>query len=188
MDCTQIGKIVKRDPKTVWKWLKKHGIETRPRGDNWRQLPLDGSPFRGKSHTEKFKAELSAISIKDGRVPYLKNGVHWMAATGRKPSSWRGGITPERQAFYATKEWKECVRSVWKRDDAFCQMCGLNHRTIERGNPRFTIHHIDSFMIKERRAVLINLLLVCQPCHYWIHSSENIEGVFLGAGHKSTRG
>src|SRR6266545_6271825 len=32
LDTTQIAHIVKRDPKSVWNWLKDFGIPTRPRG------------------------------------------------------------------------------------------------------------------------------------------------------------
>ncbi len=186
MDCTQISRLLGCDPKTVWKLLKVQRIKTRPRGANWRDnLVLDGSAFRGKKHTPENREKQRQRRLQDGHVPYLKNGIHWLHATGRRPSSWRGGLTPERQAFYSTPEWKECVKAVWKRDDATCQRCKLDHRKIERGNPRFTIHHIDSFMIRERRADIDNLILLCEPCHKWIHSSKNTEGVLLGAGHKS---
>src|SRR5574341_544494 len=32
LDCTQISKMVDRDSKSVWNWLKDFGIPTRPRG------------------------------------------------------------------------------------------------------------------------------------------------------------
>ena len=31
-DCVVIGKLVGRDPKNIWNWLKDYGIETRSRG------------------------------------------------------------------------------------------------------------------------------------------------------------
>lgn len=154
MDCTQIAKIVNRDPKSVWNWMKAFGIPCRPRGANHAQLPKDGSPMRGKPMP---KGNLSA--------------------------AWKGGITPERQAFYATDEWKECVKSVWRRDDALCQVCKLDYRFAERSKVKFEIHHIDSFSIVERRSAIDNLMLVCQPCHRWIHSVKNTERRYLGAGH-----
>lgn len=183
MDCTQIAKIVNRDPKSVWNWLQAFGIPCRPRGSNHAQLPKDGSSFRGKNHTEEYKQAQRDRRLADGHVPYLKNGQHWLKEEGAQSPAWKGGITPERQAFYATEEWKECVKQVWRRDDALCRVCKLDHRFIERGNPRYDIHHIDSFMIKERRAVLDNLVLLCQPCHKWIHSLKNTERRYLGAGH-----
>jgi hypothetical protein len=36
LDCVQIGQLVKRDPKTVWHWLRCAGITTRPRGSDER--------------------------------------------------------------------------------------------------------------------------------------------------------
>jgi transposase-like protein len=182
MDCTQIAHMVKRDPKSVWNWLKAFGIPTRPRGSNVGQLPKDGSPFRGKHHTTELRGQIRARALADGRVPYLKNGQHWLKESGSHPPSWRGGITPERQAFYSTQEWKAAVVGVWKRADAKCEKCGLDHRTLIRGTVRFDIHHIDSFQIVARRAEVDNLMLVCYPCHKWIHSKRNRKGKYLGKG------
>jgi hypothetical protein len=186
LNCTQIAHIVKRDPKSVWNWLKDFGIPTRPRGYgdlNRRFKKGEESAFKGKKHTDKYKEAVRQRRLQDGHVPYLKNGIHWLKATGRRPGSWKGGITPERQAFYSTPEWSDAVKAVWKRDDAICQRCKLDHRTIERGKPQFTIHHIDSFKIRERRAVVENLILLCRPCHYWVHSKKNTRGEYLGKGH-----
>lgn len=102
---------------------------------------------------------------------------------GKDAPSWKGGVTPERQAFYSTPEWSDAVKSVWARDDAKCQRCGMDYRTVDRSEMSFHIHHIDSFMIKDRRADVDNLLLVCYKCHRWIHSKYNTTKEFLGYGH-----
>ena len=183
LNCTEIAHIVKRDPKSVWNWLKDLGIETRKRGktDNWKFVK---NPYwKGKKLPQEMKSKIRAASLKDGRVPYLKNGKHWMHETGRKPASWRGGITPDRQALYSSLEWKECIKEVWKRDNATCQRCGLDHRIKGKGERKFHIHHINSFSIKEDRAKVSNLVLLCHPCHMWIHSKQNKGGLYIGKGH-----
>lgn len=184
LNCTQIAAIVKRDPKSVWNWLKDFGIPTRPRGTYAPVLFKKGQRLRaGCKLSEAHKEQIRQARKRDGRIPCYVNGVHWTKFYGRHTAAWKGGISPERQAFYSGQEWISAAKAVWKRDDAICQRCGLDHRTIDRTTQRFHIHHIDSFMIRERRAVVENLVLVCDKCHRWIHSPRNAGRRFLGAGH-----
>lgn len=46
MDCVDIAKIVNRDPKSVWNWLKDFGIPTRPRGTGMSKEKLSKRPKR----------------------------------------------------------------------------------------------------------------------------------------------
>lgn len=184
LGCGEIATIVKRDPKSVWNWLKDLGIQTRKRGMDVRQQIQKGQRLAlGNRLTQRHKDQLRAARKRDGRIPALVNGVHWTKAYGRHGATWKGGITPERQAFYATPEWADAVKAVWRRDDAYCQRCGLDHRSIQRDVERFHIHHIDSFMIRDRRAASDNLVLLCDKCHRWVHGKKNIEKVFIGQGH-----
>lgn len=90
---------------------------------------------------------------------------------------WKGGITPERQEFYTSQEWKTACSYVWKRDNATCQRCNM-HKEDSADMP-FHIHHIISFKKKETRADTINLVLVCEVCHHWIHSNANVNEEFI---------
>jgi hypothetical protein len=185
LDCAQIGVIVGRDPKSIWTWLKNFGIPTRLRGfasaDNHFRK---GQKTRlGKKHTNEVKEKIRQARLKDGHVPYLtKDGQVW--AKGKKgPLSpvWKGGCTPERQAFYNTDEWKSISISIRKRDNFQCQRCGLSMTEGRKSNPRvkFAIHHIVSFTVKELRAEPTNLILLCRPCHLFVHSRENINKEFI---------
>lgn len=179
LDCVQIGKLVNRDPKTIWYWLKKHNIPTRPRGTGYEKNLLHGRS-RGWHHTKEAKRKVSEASIKRGAVPYLRNGVHFnKGKRGAVVWNWKGGITPERQTFYRSEEWKEAVKIIWKRDNAICQRCGLDFRTVDRKATRFHVHHIQSFAIKELRAEPSNLILLCHTCHNWVHSKKNVNREFL---------
>lgn len=227
LDTTQIGAMVKRDPKSVWNWLRDFGIPTRSRGGHNR-LPeeerkkyipkpahettdpgaevlrsmylvklmsakqiaavLDRDPktiYRWLKHHGVKLRGVSEWRMIDGRVPYLKNGEHY--SKGRRPEdhpNWKGGITPERQAFYSSREWKDCVKMVWARDDAHCRRCGLDSRTVLRGTIRFELHHVDSFAVVERRSDPANVVLLCDKCHLWVHSGKNKKRRFLGEGHR----
>ena len=180
-DANQIALEIGRDGKSVWTWLKNYGIPTRKRGEDKRQHFKKGHKMNeGRKLSDEHREAIRQARIKDGRVPYLKDGKHWLHHEGAKPWTWRGGITPERQAFYSSDEWKDAVKAVWSRDKATCQRCSKHHNTAEsRGT--FHIHHIISFMNKELRAEPSNLVLLCRSCHLWVHSSANTEKQFIKA-------
>lgn len=184
---TEIAHEVKRDPKSVWNWLKDFGIPTRPRGQGLTSDQLSAAMkgvTLGRRHSSESRKRMSDYAKKVGRVPYDPAvGSYMKGRRGPDTPNWKGGHTPERQAFYSTPEWKECVKAVWQRDNAICRRCGLDHRTILRGTIRFELHHVDSFAIVERRADPSNVLLICNPCHKWIHSKKNKRRLFLGKGH-----
>ena len=96
---------------------------------------------------------------------------------GELSPNWRGGHTPERQAFYASNEWKAVCSAVWNRDGATCQRCDL-YREDALDMP-FHIHHIVSFSNLELRADATNLVLLCETCHQFVHSTGNVSREFL---------
>lgn len=180
MDCTQIAAIVKRDPKSVWNWLIDLGIPTRPRGSNQKVLFKKGerSGFSGRIHSDETKKRLSELAKADGRVPYdPKVGSYMKGKKGSETTNWKGGITAERQAFYGSREWKLVAVQVWARDNASCQRCGKKKEKSDKLS--FDIHHIVSFACVELRADLSNLILLCETCHYWVHSRENTNREFI---------
>jgi hypothetical protein len=181
-DCVQIGDEVGRDPKTVWAWMRHYGIPTRPRGADKRQhfKPGTVSTFKGKHHDPETRALLSDQKRKSGHVPYLKNGVHHLKGKrGAATPNWKGGVTPERQAFYSSPEWRDAVKAVWARANAHCERCGAHHNGVLRGT--FHVHHIVSFMVRELRSEPSNLALLCKTCHFWVHSRANVGREFIGA-------
>lgn len=180
LDCTAIAKIVGRNSKRVWEWIRDYGIPTRPRGsyDNNHWKPGHASTFKGRKHTAETRAKLRAIALADGRVPYdPKIGPPLKGKRGAEVPTWKGGVTPERQALYSSPEWKASVRIVWQRDNAACQRCGLRNCKGQRF--KFDIHHIVSFACRELRTEPSNLVLLCEKCHYWVHSTENTGRDFI---------
>ena len=183
LDCVQIGAIAQRDPKSIWSWLKYYGIPTRPRGGATSPHAFrvgDPNLFEGRKHTPETRQRLREIALADGRMPFKKeNGPPFKGKSVADHPSWKGGLTPERQAFYSTDEWREAVKAVWARANAQCERCGTHHNTAKaRGT--FHIHHIESFMVRELRAVVSNLALMCRECHLFIHSKANSTKEFLG--------
>lgn len=95
---------------------------------------------------------------------------------GKDNPNWKGGISQERQLFYESRQWKKVCSDVWTRDNATCQRCGLYQNDTD---VQFHIHHKISFSYEETRAKLLNLVLLCKVCHYFVHSSLNTEKEFL---------
>lgn len=182
MGCQEIGRLFERDGKTVFWWLRQAGIQTRLRGSNRTVWLKPGHRMNlGRKCTREQRLATRAATMRRGGVPYLRNGKHWLHTVPPEQNpNWKGGATPERQTFYRSPEWKTACVAVWARANACCERCGLDYRTVDRrGSARFHVHHIVSFAVRELRAEPSNLMLVCRPCHLWIHSSANIERQYL---------
>ena len=181
LGCPQIGTMVNRDAKTVFYWLRQFSIQTRPRGANPKVHFRKGEQRRlGMPHSEETREKLRQARLADGHVPYLKDGKPFMLGRrGEMAPAWKGGVTPERQDFYRSDEWKAAVRSIWGRDAATCQRCGLKKKDAPK-EMRFDIHHIVSFAVKHLRCEVSNLALLCRPCHLFVHSKANTSREFMG--------
>ena len=136
----QIAKEMGCTENNILYWLKKHKIKTRSMVEV-RKVKTWG--LRGK-----------------------QNGMY--GRTGDSNPNWKGGVAPERQALYSSREWSKAVSSVWKRDKATCQVCPVSGG---RGKLQLHIHHIKSFAVHpELRCSVENLILVCKSCHNKLHS------------------
>jgi HNH endonuclease len=185
MSCPAIASLFGLNPTSVHAWLLRYGIPTRKRGQACPENHfVQGhiSTFDGSMLTDESREKIRQATIARGGQPYLKNGVHWLRQPGARPANWKGGITPERQTFYRSEEWKKASRAVWKRDAGRCRLCCRGCDEIGHDRRNWHIHHIDSFMIVDRRAEVDNLVLLCKLCHYWVHGVSNWVGVFLGLG------
>lgn len=176
----EIARMVGRDSKRVWEWLRSYDIPTRKRGTDYGQCFKKGQPsyMAGRKLSDETKEKIRQACLKDGRVPYLVNGKHWLHVyTDRHPNSWKGGAAPERQLVYGSKEWKKAVRIVWRRDNATCQLCGTHY---QRDMKTFEIHHIYPFATyKKFRTNPDALVLLCHDCHKFVHSKKNTEKKFV---------
>lgn len=175
--CKDIAKELGRDPTTILAWIRHYGIPSRPRGHNTDHLPKGRPP--GFTISPEHRERLRQARKASPNLPHLNGGAHWLA--GRPKSehpNWKGGITPDRQAFYASPEWREVCRAVWKRADARCERCGADHREPSRRGT-FHVHHIVSFAVRELRAEATNLVLLCADCHRFVHSRKNTAREFL---------
>jgi 5-methylcytosine-specific restriction endonuclease McrA len=170
----------------------KPGQHWRPRKPHWDKAWLEHEYVtRGRS-----AADIATdVGIQDSAIDYWlrKHGIprrtisqaralkHWGSSGERNPMfgkrgaqvpSWRGGHTPERQAFHASDAWRAASLAVWQRDSGACRRCGL--RANDCAKPLFDVHHVEPFEVVERRADTANLVLLCRRCHRFVHSKKNV--------------
>jgi hypothetical protein len=152
--------------------MKDANIPTRGRGEDLRGKPKNYSPFKGRKHTKEAREKIRQARLKDGHVPYLKDGKHWLKGrTGAASPNYKGGITPERQKAHTSEKWKKVANLVWRRDNGKCRRCGINKYETKEKN--LHVHHIITFANEEFRYEIENLILLCRPCHLWVHSRKN---------------
>jgi 5-methylcytosine-specific restriction protein A len=178
-----IAKIVNRNPKRIYDKLVDFGIQTRPRGlnlkhgggDNFMAQPGVAPPFRGKRHSDDARIKIGSYHV--GPRPEFSGANNWMfGRKGPLHPGWRGGSTPERQLFYSSQKWADALAIVRSRDKKTCQRCG--------GKPRgfrvIHIHHIKAWASNpDLRCEPTNLLTLCNRCHDWIHSNQNVNRDFI---------
>lgn len=181
--CNDIAKIYGKDPKTIWHWMRKLDVPTRPRGSDMRsQFGIGRVIPTGWNHSEETKEKIRQARINDGsKGLFLPNGDHVLKGrVGKDHPSWKGGGTHDRQSFYASDQWKSACVDVWHRADAKCELCGSDHRLIDRDDYKFHVHHVYSFTkYPEHRSDVDNLMLLCQDCHRWVHSKKNKNRLFI---------
>lgn len=170
------------DPTTARHWLVAAGVKLRPRGCDPAQHFKRGQPsaFRGRSMSAESRAKIGAATRARPNKGFMRGGVHYLkgAAPEMNPR-WAGGLTPERQAFYRSPEWKAACVVVWRRADARCECCGLDSRLPFAKATGFHVHHALTFQVRETRADPDNLVLLCRDCHFWVHGKDNPECYFL---------
>jgi len=103
---------------------------------------------------------------------------NWMyGRRGAEVPNWKGGVTPERQTLYSSREWIEAASEVWKRDNGICQKCGVERKSFL---DLYHIHHIVPFADSiELRTEISNLILLCAKCHLWVHGNDNVNQEFI---------
>lgn len=84
---------------------------------------------------------------------------------GDKNRQWKGGITPESIRIRLCADSQNWRKSVFKRDNFTCRICGDNHG----GN--LNAHHIKLFKdYPDLRFNVDNGVTLCAPCHYVWHN------------------
>lgn len=202
---TRIGRLVGRDQKRVYEWLVEFGIPMREKwrgnvppskpyhdaewlkaeyakGGNCYTIAAacGGAPNTVHKYLVKFGIE-ARTSVASARAAGKthgskgeKNGM--FGRKGARSTNWKGGVTPDRQAFYQTPEWAAACSEVWRRDDATCRRCGVRKSSEDQ---EYCVHHVVSFAVKALRAEPSNLVLLCVKCHRWVHSRKNVARDFI---------
>ena len=167
-----------RTPQKHWdkEWLIKKYYDEKlstPEIAKLCQCTTANIKFWLAKHNLKARNVSEARKVKKWGLTGELNGMY--GRSGKSNPRWQGGITPQRQSVYSSTEWKNIIKTVYKRDNYICQRC-FSHHLID--NP-LHIHHIVTFKNKKLRIDLNNLILICKKCHLWIHSKKNINKTYL---------
>jgi len=109
--------------------------------------------------------------------PFCSRACAYAARTGAGNINWKGGVTTESRAFYASTEWRNLCARVWARDQRCCQRCS---QIWTRGNKSFHVHHVASWThYPALRLDMGNLVLLCAECHRFAHSAANARNDFI---------
>jgi len=157
-----IAKIVGCDPKTVYSWVKKFGIPTRPRGlnlkgqDNYMAQEGVVNPFSGKQHSLETRTLLSEKAIGRPGLSGKKNPMY--GKRGEKHHNWRGGKTPAYLQGRQTAEYVAWRNAVIARDGKQCRLCGRTDR--------YHAHHLLPYTKYPELAFDVhNGMILCPTCH-----------------------
>jgi len=106
---------------------------------------------KGIKHSEEAKRKMSKSHI----------GIQ----AKEKHPNWKGGITPENIKIRHSEEYKLWRDAVYKRDNYFCQICG-----IKCHNKNIVAHHIFPFIeYPHLRFAVNNGIVLCRKCHTRLH-------------------
>jgi Restriction endonuclease len=99
--------------------------------------------------------------IKHHATVYCSLKCTGLARSGENNPHWKGGY-----GDYRGENWRQQQRLARKRDGGICQNC---HRKPNKGESRFSIHHIKPFRIFNGDYLaandLSNLITLCRSCH-----------------------
>lgn len=81
-------------------------------------------------------------------------------AGGKGYGNWKGGITQELMRTRNSEEYKIWRKSIFKRDNYTCQMCGDSKTRPLQAHHIFPFHSFVKY-----RFLLCNGITLCKPCH-----------------------
>lgn len=177
-DAVHIARYLGCSVQTVYYYLRKYGIPTRPR--HWH-ITGERSPLKGRHHADDTRKHLSMVlkgrpSHRKGQrlltaqveairracqerrcgtgLPHRSGPSHW---------NWQGGVSYNNQLGRKRQVAKQWRVAVFNRDGYTCQVC---HRV----GGKLHAHHIKSWAhFKELRFDVANGVTLCESCHALTH-------------------
>lgn len=146
----QIGIILGRSPRSISRYLKSAGIQTR-------SFSTKGlSPQIGKILSQETKDKIRIKAIGRKIPPEIRKK---MGKKGSANHKWIDGRTPENKRIRNSVEYRLWREAVFARDNFTCQFCGKRGGNLQAD-------HIKPFAwFPELRFAIDNGRTLCVPCH-----------------------
>lgn len=158
----KMSESAKKNGTGLWMTGKHHSIETRKKISFYQknkivsnETKLKMSKSRIGTHpSEETKNKMSKIAKERHYRP--------SPLRGEKCHFWKGGITNDPYPY----DWNKTLkRSIRKRDNFTCQLCGK-----KQDNKNFSVHHIDYDKLNCNPN---NLITLCSSCHTKTNSKRD---------------
>jgi len=119
-----------------------------------------GRSQKGRTRTAETKQKMSDAQKNRRKDTWNRGDQH---------HSWKGGISPWRNALAQTQPYKNWRTAVFKRDDYTCQICN------ERGG-RLQAHHIRPIRDHKNDLLIFDInngITLCEECHREVNGHED---------------
>lgn len=93
--------------------------------------------------------------------------------SGENSPTWKGGKRDYKG------NWEHSRRLARERDNYTCQLCGITENELYR---QLDVHHIRNYRLfddKIKANQIDNLICLCNKCHSFIHSKQNVNNLYL---------
>ena len=122
--------------------------------------------MNGGTRTEATKQKMSDAQKRRPKTTWNR---------GEKHHSWKGGLSPWRNALSQTPAYKNWRTTVFKRDDYTCQMCNEHGGRLQAHHIRPVRHHKNDLLIFD----INNGITLCKECHREVNCrEEEFESIF----------
>jgi len=189
-DITEISKICSVGRGTVFRWLNRHEINTRVRGENQfvdYEL-LNDYEFLYEQYVDKNrtlkeiseKANCSPTIVSEYLQKYDIEVDHPGSIYGERNCNYKHG-NHQQNRFYG-ENWDNVREEIIKRDNEQCQSCAMiRKRCREKYNTDLSVHHIiprenyrkdDGTIDFDEANKQENLITLCSKCHTFFERKD----------------
>jgi transposase-like protein len=154
--CAEIADMLDVTPLTVSRWLRRHGVETRP---------ANAPRTRVIRVCENCGSSFETIQTRDDAKYCSRDCYHDAFEMPTGKDHWSYKENPNKRP--AGQEWQNARKEVRKRDGYECRVCGKPESEMDR---ELDVHHLKRVRDAEDERASVKMdrslmVAVCRSCH-----------------------